>query len=330
MRIQSLLTGFFSIALIGSTVLGSTVLTHAAHAAYPDKPIRLIVPSAPGGSPDVLMRSLALELSNQMGVPFIVENKPGASYVIGTMEIVRAAPDGYTLGYGNVVSLATNSSLLAKIPYQISDLTLISNAFRIVNIMAVNNDLPIKSVQELIAYARQNPGKLAFASDGNGTTSHLGMELFKSMAGVDILHVPYKGATAGVSDLMGGGVQIMMMNTPVAAPHIESGRLRAIGLSDNKRSETFPTIPTIAESGVAGYEVFAWGGLVGPAKLPPEIVERLNAEVKKALASPALQERFRIAGAQSTPSTPGEFLALSMTETAKWAAVIKASGAKID
>ena len=330
MHIKSFLTGLIGSALIGSALLGATALTRIACAAYPERPIRLIVPSAPGGSPDVLMRSLALELSNQMGVPFIVENKPGASYVIGTMEIVRAAPDGYTLGYGNVVSLATNSSLLAKIPYQMSDLTLISNAFRIVNIMAVNNDLPIKSVQELIAYAKQNPGKLAFASDGNGTTSHLGMELFKSMAGVDLLHVPYKGATAGVSDLMGGGVQIMMMNTPVAAPHIESGRLRAIGLSDNKRSATFPTIPTIAESGVTGYEVFAWGGLIGPAKLPQEIVERLNAEVKKALASPALQERFRVVGAQSTPSTPGEFLDLSITETAKWAAVIKTSGAKID
>jgi tripartite-type tricarboxylate transporter receptor subunit TctC len=330
MRIKSLFSGLFNQALC-STLFAITLLhTGPVLAAYPDKPIRLIIPSAPGGAPDVLMRTLAQQLSTQMGVPFIVENKPGASYVIGTMEIIRAAPDGYTLGYGNVVSLATNSALLSKIPYQVSDLTLISNAFRIVNIMAVNNDLPVKSIQELIAYAKQNPGKLAFGSDGNGTTSHLGMELFKSMAGIDILHVPYKGATAAVTDLMSGGVQVMMMNTPVAAAHLESGRLRAIGVSDNQRSASFPAIPTIAESGVMGYEVFAWGGLVGPAKMPQDIVDRLNAEVKKALVSPALQERFQIAGAQATPSTPGEFLDLSITETAKWVAVIKASGAKMD
>jgi len=322
MRIKNFFKGFLIACLLGTTV--------SAMAAYPDKPIRLIVPSAPGGSPDVLMRALALELSNQMGVPFIVENKPGASYVIGTMELIRAAPDGYTLAYGNVVSLATNSSLLAKMPYKIEDLTLISNAFRIVNILAVNNNVPAKTVQELIAYAKQNPGKLAFGSDGNGTTSHLGMEYFKSMAGIDLLHVPYKGASAAVTDLQGGGVQLMMMNTPVAAPHLEAGRLRAIGISDNQRSSAFPTIPTISESGLTGYEVFAWGGLVGPANMPKDIVERLNKEMRIALASPALQEKFKTFGASATPSTPEEFLALSRAETKKWAEVIQTSGAKID
>lgn len=304
--------------------------TTASIAAYPDKPIRLIVPSAPGGAPDVLMRALALELSNQMGVPFIIENKPGASYVIGTMELIRAAPDGYTLAYGNVVSLATNSSLLSNIPYKVEDLTLISNAFRIVNILAVNNDVPATSIQELIAYAKKNPGKLAFGSDGNGTTSHLGMEYFKSMAGINLLHVPYKGASAAVTDLQGGAVQLMMMNTPVAAPHIAAGRLRALGISDNKRSPAFPNIPTIAESGLTGYEVFAWGGLVGPANMPKPIVERLNQEMRIALASPALQEKFKTFGASATPSTPEEFLTLSRAETKKWAEVIRASGAKID
>ena len=326
MRIQFRLFNLLSV-LSAAALLHITPL---ALAAYPDKPIRLIVPSAAGGAPDVLMRTLALQLSNQMGVPFIVENKPGASYVIGTMEIVRAAPDGYTLGYGNVVSLATNSSLLTNIPYQTKDLTLISNAFRIVNIMAVNPSLPIKSVQDLIQYAKANPGKLAFGSDGNGTTSHLGMELFKSMSGIDILHVPYKGATAGVTDLLSGGVQVMMMNTPVAAPHVEAGRLRAIGLSDSARSPAFPTIPTIAEQGLTGYQVFAWGGLVGPAKLPADIVERLNQEMRKALASPSVVEKFKTLGAAATPSSPNEVLELSIAETAKWSAVIKASGAKID
>lgn len=322
MRFKNLMKGLLATCLIATAA--------GALAAYPDKPIRLIVPSAPGGSPDVLMRALALELSNQMGVPFIVENKPGASYVIGTMELLRAPPDGYTLAYGNVVSLATNSSLLAKIPYKVEDLTLISNAFRIVNILAVNKDVPVKTIQELIAYAKQNPGKLAFGSDGNGTTSHLGMEYFKSMAGIDLLHVPYKGASAAVTDLQGGGVQLMMMNTPVAAPHLEAGRLRALGISDSQRSPAFPDIPTIAESGLTGYEVFAWGGLVGPANMPKEIVARLNKEMRIALASPALQEKFKTFGASATPSTPEEFLALSRAETKKWAEVIQASGAKVD
>ena len=322
MRIKSLITGLLMACLLGTSL--------SAVAAYPDKPIRLIVPSASGGAADVLMRTLAIELSNQMGVPFIVENKPGGSFVIGTMELIRAAPDGYTLAYGNVVSLATNSSLLAKIPYKIEDLTLISNAFRVVNILAVNNNVPVNTVQELIAYAKQNPGKLAFSSDGNGTTSHLGMEYFKSMAGIDLLHVPYKGASAAVTDLQGGGVQLMMMNTPVAAPHIEAGRLRALGISDSQRSPAFPTIPTISESGLTGYEVFAWGGLVGPANMPAEIVERLNKETRKALASPALLEKFKTFGDAATPSTPEEFLALSRAETKKWAEVIKTSGAKID
>lgn len=326
MRIQ------FRLFSLISTFMLAVLFSYAplSEAAYPEKPIRLIVPSAPGGAPDVLMRALAQQLSLQMGVPFIVENKPGASYVIGTMEIVRAAPDGYTLGYGNVVSLATNSSLLSSIPYQTKDLTLISNAFRIVNILAVNPALPVQDVQSLIKYVKENPGKIAFGSDGNGTTSHLGMELFKSMAGIDMLHVPYKGATAAVTDLLSGGVQVMMMNTPVAAPHVQAGRLKAIGLSDNVRSPAFPSIPTIAEQGLTGYQVFAWGGLVGPAKLPTEIVDRLNKEMRTALASPAVIEKFSTFGAMATPSTPNEFLELSIAETAKWATVIKASGAKID
>lgn len=326
MRIQFRLFSLISIFML-AILLGHAP---ASEAAYPEKPIRLIVPSAPGGAPDVLMRALAQQLSLQMGVPFIVENKPGASYVIGTMEIVRAAPDGYTLGYGNVVSLATNSSLLSSIPYQTKDLTLISNAFRIVNIMAVNPALPIQDVQSLIKYVKENPGKIAFGSDGNGTTSHLGTELFKSMAGIDMLHVPYKGATAAVTDLLSGGVHVMMMNTPVAAPHVQAGRLKAIGLSDNVRSPAFPSIPTISEQGLTGYQVFAWGGLVGPAKLPKEIVDRLNKEMRTALASPAVIEKFSTFGAMATPSTPNEFLELSIAETAKWATVIKASGAKID
>jgi len=302
-----------------------------ALAAYPEKPIRLIVPSAPGGAPDVLMRALAAQLSVQMGVAFVIDNKPGGSYTIGTMDLVRSPPDGYTLAYGNVVSLATNRALLPNIPYDIDrDLTLISNAVRVVNLMVVNNNVPVKTVQELISYAKKNPGKLAFASDGNGTTAHLGVELFKSMTGTYMLHVPYRAATAAFTDLIGGGVQLMMVNSPVAGPHAQAGRVRALGISGSQRSPTYPEIPTIAESGVPGFEVVAWGGLVGPANMPKEIVTRLNTEIRTALATPAVKERFRALGAETDPSTPEEFRELSRRETEKWARVVKFSGAKVD
>jgi len=235
------------------------------------------------------------------------------------------------LAYGNVVSLATNISLLSKVPYNVEkDLTLIANALRVVNLMVVNNDLPVKSVQELISYAKKNPGKVVFGSDGNGTTSHLGMEYFRTLTGIDLLHVPYKSAPAMLTDLMGGSVQVALSNTPVSGPHVQAGRMRAIGITDDKRSPTFPHIPTVAEQGVTGYEVVAWGGLIGPANMPPDIVKRLNAEVLKALQNPEVIEKFKTFGAETSPSTPEEFLALSKRETAKWAEVIKRSGAKVD
>jgi len=300
-------------------------------AAYPEKPIRLIVPSAPGGAPDALMRALAQQLSQQMGVAIVIDNKPGGSYVIGTMDLVRAAPDGYTLAYGNVVSLATNKSLLATVPYDVDkDLTLISNTLRLSNLMVVNNGLPVKTVPELIAYAKKNPGKIAFASDGNGTTAHLGVEMFKAMAGVHMLHVPYRAATSAVTDLIGGGVQLMMINTPVSGPLAQAGKVRALGISSAQRSSTYPDVPTIAESGLPGFEVTAWGGIIGPANLPKDIVNRLNGEIRTALASAAVRERFKTLGADPAPSTPEEFLDLSRRETVKWAKIVKSSGARID
>src|ERR1700716_2732117 len=289
-----------SLALVALALVSIPVL-----AAYPDKPIRLIVPSAAGGAPDVLMRALAAQLSQQMGVPFVIDNKPGGSYLIGTMDLVHSPADGYTLAYGNVVSLATNRSLLPNVPYDVEkDLTLISNAVRVSNLLVVNNDLPVKSVAELIAYAKKNPGKLAFASDGNGTTAHLGGELFKFMTGTDMLHVPYKAATAAVTDLIGGSVQLMIVNFPVSGPQGPAGRVRALAISSAQRSSTYPDIPTIAESGVPGFEVVAWGGIIGPAHMPKEIVARLNAEIHAALASAAVRERFKALGAETDPSTP--------------------------
>jgi tripartite-type tricarboxylate transporter receptor subunit TctC len=318
--------------LLPSLVVAAlAAISMPALAAYPDKPIRLIVPSAPGGAPDALMRALGTQLSQQMGVPVVIDNKPGGSYTIGTMDLVRSPPDGYTLAYGNVVSLATNKSLLTSVPYDVEkDLTLIANTLRLSNLLIVNNDLPVKSVPELIAYAKKNPDKLAFGSDGNGTTAHLGVELFKSMTDTSMLHVPYKGATAAITDLIGGGIQLMMINTPVSGPQAQTGRVRALGISSSKRSSTYPDIPTIAEAGVPGFEVTAWGGIVGPAHMPKDVVTRLNAEIRTALANPVVRERFKVLGAETDPSTPEQFLELSRRETVKWAKIIKESGAKID
>lgn len=307
------------------------VASGPALAAWPDKPIRLIVPSAPGGAPDALMRALGQQLSLQLGVPVVIDNKPGGSYVIGTLDLVKSAPDGYTLAYGNIVSLATNKSLLPSVPYDIDkDLTLVSNALRLSNLMVVNNELPVRTVPELIAYAKKNPGKLAYASDGNGTTAHLGVELFKAMTGIHMLHVPYRAATTAVTDLIGGGIQLMMVNTPVSGPLAQAGKVRAIGISSPQRLPAYPDIPTIAESGLAGFEVTAWGGIIGPANLPRDIVNRLNAEIRIALASAAVRERFKTLGAEASPSTPEEFLELSRRETVKWAKIVKFSGARID
>jgi tripartite-type tricarboxylate transporter receptor subunit TctC len=317
--------------LLPLLLLAPLAATLPALAAYPEKPIRLIVPSAPGGAPDALMRALGQQLSVQMGVPVVIDNKPGGSYVIGTMDLVKSPPDGYTLAYGNVVSLATNKSLLANIPYDVDkDLTLVGNALRVSNLMIVNNDVPVKTVPELIAYAKKNPGKLAFASDGNGTTAHLGVELFKAMTGTHLLHVPYRAATSAVTDLIGGGIQLMMVNAPVSGPLVQAGKVRALGISSPQRSPTYPDIPTIAESGVPGFEVTAWGGIVGPANMPKDVVARLNAELRTALAAPAVRERFRMLGAETAPSSPEEFLELSRRESVKWAKIVKFSGARVD
>jgi tripartite-type tricarboxylate transporter receptor subunit TctC len=307
------------------------LLSVAASAAYPEKPIRFVIPSAAGGSPDVVMRILVQQLATQMNVPFVVENKPGASYVLGTMDIVRAPPDGYTLGYGNIVSLAINRTLLAKVPYDVDkDITLISNCVRVFNLLAVNNNLPVTSVAELIDYAKKNPGKLVMGSSGNGTTGHLGGELFKAMTGTVILHVPYRGSPQAINDLIAGEVQLMFDNLSSIAPHAKAGRVRGLAVSGPRRSPVFPQLPTIAEAGVPGYETVAWGGVIGPAGMAIDLVIRLNREIRTALATPAVVERYRSLDTEIDGGTPEEFLQLVARETPKWADVVRRSNAKVD
>ncbi len=314
--------------LLATLLLTSFV---AAHGAYPERPIRFIIPSAAGGSPDVLMRILTAELSNRLGVPFVIINKPGANFVIGTIDIVNAPPDGYTLGYGNIVSLAINYGLLPKVPYEVEkDLTLISNCVRVFNLLAVNNDVPVASVKELIDYARKNPDKLVMASGGNGTTGHLGGELFKAMTGTSMLHVPYRGSAQAINDVISGEAQVIFDNLSSITPFAKAGRVRPLGVSGARRSPLFPGIPTIAEAGVPGYQTIAWGGIIGPAHLPPEIVEKLHREIVAALQSPAVRKRFAELDTDPDGSTPREFLDLTRRERPRWAEVIKRSGAKLD
>jgi tripartite-type tricarboxylate transporter receptor subunit TctC len=303
----------------------------AAQAAYPDKPIRFVIPSAPGGSPDVLMRILTNELSQRLGVPFVIINKPAANFILGTMEVVKAKPDGYTLGYGNIVSLAINYGLLPSVPYDVEkDLTLISNCVRVSNLLAVNNAVPVRNVRELIAYARQHPNELVMASAGNGTTGHLGGELFKAMANAPMLHVPYRGSPQAISDLISGEAQVMFDNLTTISSYARSGRVRPLAVSGPRRSPLFPDLPTIAEAGVPGYETIAWGGIIGPAGLPADVVARLHREIVAALHSPALLKRFAELDTEADGSTPEQFLALARSERVRWAEVIKRAGAKLD
>ncbi len=315
------------------SVLLSLAVAPGAQAEYPERPIRLIISSAAGGSPDVVTRILAAELVRQMGQQIVIDNRPGGAQTIGTDMVVRANPDGYTVGYANVVTLAINKSLLPKQqqPYDPDkDLVLIGQFLSTYNMLAVTTSLPVKSVRELIDYARKNPGKLLNASGGNGTTGHLGGELFKIMTGTQIVHVPYKGSPQGISDLIGGQVQLMFDNLTSISPHVKSGKVRGLGVSNLKRSPVFPDIPTIAEAGVPGYETTAWGGLVVPVGTPKAIVMKLNAEVNKALQSPALKERYAAIDAEPVGGTPEAFAAFVGKETVKWADVVKKSGAKLD
>ncbi len=314
-----------------SYIMLTLLVVSTACAAYPDRPMRLIISSAAGGSPDVVTRILAIELVKQMGQQIVIDNRPGGAQTIGTEMVVRATPDGYTIGYANVVTLAINKTLLPKQPYDADkDLLLVGQFLSTHNVLAVNPSLPVKNVRELVDHAKKNPGKLFNASAGNGTTGHLGGELFKIMTGTQIVHVPYKGSPQGLQDLMAGQVQLMFDNLTSSSPHVKSGKLRGLGVSGPRRSPVFPDMPTIAEAGVPGYETTAWGGLVLPVGTPREIVAKLNAEVNRALQSPQLKERYAAIDAEPVGGSIAEFAEFVKKESAKWGDVVRKSGAKLD
>ena len=300
-----------------------------ARAAWPDRPIRLVVPSAAGGAPDVICRIVANELAKLLGQPIVIDNKPGASGNIGMAEIFRAAPDGYTLGYGNVGTLAINKSLFAKLPYEPEKLVPVALLGYVQNALVVRSDLGVNNIKELIARAKAKPGKLVIGSAGNGTTGHLGGELFKSMTGTFMIHVPYRGSPQAIQDLIGGQVDLMFDNLSSIAPHIKSGRVKVLGVSGRARSPLFPDISTIGEI-VPGYETSAWGGILAPPGTPREIAMRVNADINKVLGSPAANEKLVAVSWESTIGPPERLQDRALRETPMWAGVIKRSGARID
>jgi tripartite-type tricarboxylate transporter receptor subunit TctC len=311
--------------------LGLWVIATAALAQYPDRPIRFIVPQAAGSATDTVSRILAPEMAKQLGQQVVVDNRPGGALTIGIDIVAKSPPDGYTIGMGPIGAMAITRHMVAKLPYDIErDLQPIAIVARGHLLLAVSPSLPVDSVQELIVYAKQHPGKLANASSSNGSPGHVGGELFKYMTGTEIVHVPYKGGAMAINDLIAGHVQVMWESLNSISPHAKSGKVKALAVSGARRSVGFPDLPTIAEAGVPGYEAGTWTGVIAPAGLPRPILDKLNAAINTAIRSPLFTERFAQIGDEPAGGTPEDFAELIRKDSAKWAEVVRRSGAKID
>jgi len=298
---------------------------------FPTKPIRLVVPFPAAGTTDILAREVAQRLSVLWGQSVVVDNRPGAGGNIGSDLVAKSAPDGYTLLMGTVGTHAINPSLYSKMPYDhVKDFVPIVLVAGVPNVLEVTPSLPVNSVADLIKLAREKPGQLNFASSGSGTSIHLSGELFKAMAGVDMTHVPYKGSAPAITDLMGGQVQLMFDNLPSSLQQIKAGKLHAIAVTSAQRAPALPNVPTIAESGLPGFEASSWFGILAPAGTPPAIVARINADVNQWLQTAEAKDKLLAQGAIAAGGTPADFAAHIRTETEKWAKVVKISGAKVD
>jgi tripartite-type tricarboxylate transporter receptor subunit TctC len=303
-----------------------------AQAPYPSRPIRIVVPFPAGGTTDILARAVAVKLTETTGQPAVVDNRPGAGGNIGAELVAKSAPDGYTFLMGTVGTHAINPSLYAKMPYDhVKDFAPVILVAGVPNVLVINPSLPVNSVQELIAYIKANPGKVNFASSGSGTSIHLSGELFKTMTGTQITHVPYKGSAPALQDLVGGQVQIMFDNLPSSLALIKGGKLKALAVTSLERSSALPDVPTVAESGLPGFEASSWFGLLAPAGTPKEAIAKINGEVAKWLATPEAKEKLASQGAIAASGlTPDDFAKHIATETTKWNKVVKESGAKVD
>ncbi|MBT9487535.1 MAG: tripartite tricarboxylate transporter substrate binding protein [Rubrivivax sp.] len=320
------------------TLAALHALPATAQSAWPSKPVRIVVPFPAGGTTDILARALAPEFSRVFGQPFVVENKAGAGGNVGAAEVAKAAPDGHTLLMGTVGTHAINPALYAKMPYDhVKDFVPVTLVAGVPNVLVLNpanaQKYGINSVADLVKVARSRPGQLNFSSSGNGTSIHLAGELFKVQTGTFMVHFPYRGSAPALTDLIGGNMDLMFDNLPSALPHIKSGRLKALAVTSSMRSTALPELPTLAEAGgdvLKTYEASSWFGLLAPAGTPMDIVNRVQQETAKAMAAPALKERLQAQGAIPSGMTSAEFVRFIEAETKKWAAVVKASGAKVD
>jgi tripartite-type tricarboxylate transporter receptor subunit TctC len=315
----------------GLPALFAGAATGALAQGYPERPVRLIVPQAAGSATDTVARILAAELPHELGQQVVVENRPGGALTIGLDLTAKSAPDGYTIGMGPVGALAITRHMVAKLPYDIErDFQPIALVTRGHLLLAVSPSLPVNSVLELVEYAKQHPGKLMNASSSNGSPGHVGGELFKYMTGTEIVHVPYKGGAMAINDLIAGHVQVMFESLNSISTHARTGKVRALAVSGPRRSPAFPDLPTIAQAGVPGYEAATWTGVIGPAAMPRPIVNRLNAAINKAIVSPIFKTRFGEIGDEPAGGTPEDYAETIRRDSAKWAEVVKRSGAKID
>jgi tripartite-type tricarboxylate transporter receptor subunit TctC len=316
----------FGLCLAGLTLAG---VGNALAQDYPTRPIRWIVPYPPGGATDITARIMGAWLSERLGQQVIIENKPGAGNNIGTETAINSPPDGYTLLLVNPAN-AINATLYPKLSFEfLRDVAPVGGIMRVPNVMEVNPQVPAKTVAEFITYAKANPGKINWATSGNGTSVHLSGELFKMMTGVQLTHIPYKGSAPALTDLLAGTVDVIFDNMPPSLPHIRAGKLRALAVTTNVRSEALPDVPTVGET-VPGYEASAFFGMSAPKGTPPAIIDRLNKEINAGLADPKIKARLAELGGMLTPGTPADFGKLVAGETDKWAKVIKTGGVALE
>jgi tripartite-type tricarboxylate transporter receptor subunit TctC len=322
---------FLALALATSLGCAAAVAATDPTVGYPTRPVRMIVAYTPAGTTDILARAVGQKMTESWGQSVIIENRPGANGNIGTEIAARATPDGYTILMGTAATHSINNTLYPNLPWHAQrDFEPISLVAVVPNLLVVNNALPVKSVKDLIAHAKANPGKLTFGSPGIGATAHLSMELFKTLTGTDMVHVPYKGSAGVLADVTAGQIQLAMDNIPVYLPQARAGKIRALAVSSPQRASAAPDIPTVAEAGVPGFEALSWFGLVAPAKTPQPIVARLATETQRIIKLPDVRERIVGLGAQPVGGTPDEYKAFIRSEIAKWRKVIRDAGVKIE
>jgi tripartite-type tricarboxylate transporter receptor subunit TctC len=327
---KTLIAGVAALTFVLTLVL-TWALPTALAASYPVRPVNLLVAFPPGGPSDVLARIVGKKLEQILGQPFVIENRPGAGGNVAAEQVARAPADGYVLLMGNNSILATNAALYKKINYNAqADFAPISLVGSQANILVVNPQVPARTMAELIAYAKANPGKVNYASSGHGAAAHLSAELFRSMAKVDIVHVPYKGAAPALQDLIAGHTQMMFATAASVVPHIQSGRVRALAVTTIKRTALFPDLPTVDELGLKGFEATTWHGLVAPARVPKEVITTLHSAMATALADAAVRKSLGALGVDIMGGTPEEFAAYIKAEIPKWTAIVKASGASLE